>query len=374
VSAAPAETRGPDRRARRRRLALWTGAVLALVLASVLAGPPEESGDLDPRSTEPGGLHGLLALAEEMGGQVDISTSLPVDLSTRVLVPRDGLANERRDELEAFVEEGGTAVVTDPGSPLHELEPGSAPFTDVVGAQGRAADCDLPALAEVGEVTHAAWQPFVVEDDTACFPVGEDLAWLVAQPRGEGQLVSLGSAAPWVNAALDRDDNAVLAAALLFPEPGSSLLVLEAEETAPPTALDDLVPPRVWQGLALLLLASLVAVVAVARRLGRPVEERLPPTVPTAELARSVGDLLQRGGRRDGAADRLRREAREELARQVGPDLPPEALVERAVGRLGLDHEDATRALLDRPVRDDAELVAVAAAVTRLHDRLRSPS
>jgi hypothetical protein len=359
----------------RRRLALWVVGVLALLGATLLGGPPTTDGDLDPRSTAPGGLHGLLALAEELDGQVDISTDLPGDVSARVLVPRDDLTAEQRDELMAFVERGGVAVVADPASPLHEMEPGGGLLTDVVGARGQAPRCDVPAFAEVHQVVHASWQTFVVDEDaTSCFPMDDDEAWLVVQVRGEGLLVSLGSAGPLVNGALDRADNPVLAAALLFPEPGSSMLVLESETDVPAATLDDLVPPRVWHGLALLLLASLVAVLAVARRLGRPVEERLPPTVPTAELTRSIGDLLQRGGRRDAAAERLRRRAREDLGRQVGPELPPEALVERAVARLGVGHDDASRALLDHPVRDDAGLVSVAAAVARLRERLRSPS
>jgi hypothetical protein len=370
----PAPGAGPSRRSR-RRLALWAAGLLALLVATLLGGPPTTDDDLDPRSTAPGGLHGLLALAEEMGGQVDISTDLPADVSTRVLVPRDGLTARQRDALEAFVEGGGVAVVADPASPLHELEPGGGLMTDLVGARGQAPRCDLQALADVNQVLHASWQTFVVaEGGTPCFPVNDDEAWLVVQPRGEGRLVSLGSAGPLVNGALDRADNPVLAAALLFPEPGSSMLVLEGETDAPATMLDDLVPPRVWHGLALLLLSSVVAVLAVARRLGRPVEERLPPTVPTAELTRSIGDLLQRGGRRDAAAERLRRRARDDLGRQVGSDLPPEALVERAVARLGLDHDEAARALLDHPVRDDDGLVAVAAAVARLRERMRSPS
>jgi hypothetical protein len=360
---------------RRGRIALWVGGVAALVLAAVLAGPPPGEADLDPRSTAPGGLHGLLAIGEAMGGQVDISSNLPSDTSTRLLVARDELSSAQHEELAAFLSDGGVAVVADPTSSLHELQPAAAPLEDLVGARGRAPACSLEPLAEVEQVVHAAWQGYEVEDvETTCFPVGDDQAWLVLQPRGEGWLVSLGSAGPLVNAALDRADNAVLAATLLFPEPGASLRVLEAEPGAGQTALDELVPPRVVRGLALVLLASLVAVAAVARRLGRPVEERLPPTVPTAELTRSIGALLQRAGQREGAAARLRHRAREELGRRVGPDLPAEALVARAVSRLGLDHDDAARALLDRPVADDQELVAVAAAAARLHDRLRSPT
>jgi hypothetical protein len=380
VSATAVDARAPapgagSRGRPRRRLVLWAAALLALLVAALLGGPPTTDGDLDPRSTAPGGLHGLLDLAEEMGGQVDISTDLPGDVTTRVLVPRDGLTAQQRDELEVFVEEGGVAVVADPASPLHERESGGGLMTDFVGARGQAPRCDLPALADVHQVIHASWQTFVVaEHDTACFPMGDEEAWLVAQPRGEGLLVSLGSAGPLVNGALDRADNPVLAAALLFPDPGSSMLVLESETDASPATIDDLVPPRIWHGLALLLLASVVVVLAVARRLGRPVEERLPPTVPSAELTRSIGDLLQRGGRRDAAAERLRHRARADLGRRVGPDLAPEALVERAVARLGLDHDDAARALLDHPVRDDQGLVAVAAAVARLRERLRSPS
>jgi hypothetical protein len=373
-----ADATAPEvRRGRRRRGAAWATVVVVLVLVGLAGGPPTTQEPLDPRSTAPDGLHGLLALAEEMGGQVDIATDLPSDTSTRLLLARDDLSAAEREELEGWIEDGGVAVVADPGSPVHDLEPGAPSLADLVGERSRAPDCDVAALAEVAAVTHGSWSGFEVsevDDAAACFGVDDEVAWLVLQPRGQGALVSLGSPAPLLNRSLDRGDNAVLAAALLFPDPGTSLRVLESGAAGEGAEVADLVPPRVVAGLALLLLAAVVAVLAIARRLGRPVEERLPPTVPTAELARSLGDLLQRAGRREAAAGRLRDEARTALGRQLGTGLPPEALVERAVARLDVPHEVAARALLDQPVPDDRELAAVAEAVAGLHDRLRAPS
>jgi hypothetical protein len=88
----------------------------------------------------------------------------------------------------------------------------------------------------------------------------------------------------------------VLAAALLGPAPGDRLVVVPRPDEAPTggDGLLGLVPDGVWQLLALLVLALLLAVVWQGRRDGVVVSESLPPVLPSAELARSLAGLLQR--------------------------------------------------------------------------------
>lgn len=365
---------GPARRrVRRRRTLAAVGALTLLLAGIVIGGAPEQGRPLDPRSTAPNGLQGLVDLAEAMGAQVDISSEIPNDMSTTVLVARDGLGEERRQGLRSWARDGGGLVVTDRASPLHDLEPAGAPVTDMIGPSSRAPGCDVPALNEVATVRHASWAGFEEPDDArACFS-GEGQAWLVARGHGRGSLVALGSPAPLINDALDDADNAVLAAALLFPESGARLQIVPPDAGPPAErSVDDLVPPRVWGALGLGLGAAVLALLALGRRLGRPIEERLPPTVPGAELVRSLGGLLQRGGRRDSAARRLRAGARAELARALGLGAAPaEVLADEARRRLDLSAETAHRALVDGPVEDDDALVAVGEATARLRDRLR---
>ena len=350
-------------------------AVLAIVVATLLTGPPDSGLALDPRSAGPDGLRGLVEVAEALGTQVDISSSTPSDEVTHLLVVHDLLSPQQREQIQAWTRAGGQLVVTDPDSPLHDLDVVGQPIADMVGPSGRVPDCPLDALAVVDQVRHAGWTGFEVPGDgVGCFAGGE-AAWLVAQTTGEGGRVALGSPASLLNRSLDRDDNAVLAATLLFPAPEARLQVMPPDTgPAQEVGISDLLPPRIWTALAVGLLAVVVALLALGRRLGPTVEELLPPTVPSAELARSVGDLLQRARSRDGAAARLREQARTEAGRVLGGGLEPEQLARQAHQRLEVDLDTARRALADAPVEHDDDLVAVAAAVAEVRRHLVTAS
>jgi hypothetical protein len=349
------------------RWALAATMVGLLVLATVLVGPPATDTPLDPASTASDGLRGVRDLLEGSGVQVEVSLEPPVDISTRAFVPVDLLAADDRDGWLDWVRAGGTLIVTDPGSRLHGLTPAGGGLAGALGATPRAPACDLPALAAVEEVVHPAWRGYEVPADAgACFPVGDDAAWLVVRPEGRGTVVALGAPDPLTNGQLDRGDNAVLAAALLAPSPGDRLVIVPRPAVGGgDTTLIDLVPPRIWQGLLLLLVAATLGLLWRGRRLGPPVTDRLPPVVPAAELARSVADLLQRAGSRDGAARQLRANARRDVGARLGAPAgtEPAALAELLAGRTGLDHATAILALLDTPVPDDRRLVDVARAV-----------
>jgi hypothetical protein len=362
----------------RRRLPRWAVAlamVTLLVLAAVIAGPPEAGIPLDPESTGSDGLRGVRDLLAEVGVESEVSLTPPDQRSTRVFVPVDRLGAARQDELRAWVRDGGMLIVADPTSPLHGLPATAGGLTGVLGATPNTPACDLPGLAEVGEVVHPGWSGLEVpEEGTGCFPIGDgEAAWLVVRSEGAGTIVALGSAEPFTNGQLDRADNAVLAAALLGPAPGDRVVFVPR----PPVgegdqALLDLVAPRVWRGLGVLLVALLLGLAWRGRRLGLPVAERLPPVVPAAELARSVAGLLQRAHSRDGAASQLRGQARREVSDRLGGPATATAdeLVALTVTRTGLTTTTARTALVDGPIADDAELVEIARATAALRRAL----
>jgi hypothetical protein len=361
----------------RRRLPRWVLALAMtalLVLAAVIAGPPTADEPLDPESVAPEGLRGVRDLLETVGVQTDVSLDLPIDISTTLFVPVDRLGQRRHDELIAWVREGGTLVVADPTSRLHGL--GSSPpgFEGVLGATPRQPACDLRAVAEVDEVVHADWTGLRVPDDaTGCFPIDDEAAWLVVRSEGAGTIVALGSAAPFTNRNLDRADNAVLAGSLLGAAPGDRVVFVPRPPLGEGDAtLLDLVAPRVWRGLGVLLVASLLGVLWRSRRLGPPVPERLPPVVPAAELARSVAGLLQRAHSHQGAAAQLRAQTRREVGTRLGApgSASGEELARLAVARTGLAPDVAHAALVDGPVADDDDLVEVARAAGRVRDAL----
>ena len=369
---AAARIRAP--RSRTVQLLLGAVGLLALVFSVFLLGPPVDRQPLDPASVAPDGLRGVVEVLEELEVAVTVDLTPPDDRASRALLPVDRLDATTRALWEDWIEEGGELVVADPGSRLHDLAPVGS--DQLFGRSARSPDCDL--LPEVGEVLHSAWEGIEVPDGaTACFPVGEDGAWLVRTARGEGTVIVLGSAAPLTNALLDEADNAVLAAALLGPAPGARLVVIPRpdEVPTPEGGLLALVPDGVWQLLALLVLALLLAVVWQGRRDGVVVTESLPPVLPSAELARSLAGLLQRAGDRADAAERLRRGNRRTVARTLGlaPDTAPATLLHEVLRRSAVAQEDAEVALLVGEVDDDEGLVAVAAAGRRLRADLTHP-
>jgi len=359
---------------RMRRLLLAIGGLATVVAAVFLVGPPPGGVPFDPDSVAPTGLRGLREVLGQLDVEVEVTVHPPDEHGTRAFLPLDRLAEPTRERWRTWVEDGGELIVADQGSPLHGLEPIGG--DQLFGRSARTPECDV--LGAVGEVRHGSWDGFVVPDDgTGCFPVGEEGAWLVLLPRGDGVLVALGSAEPFTNGALDAADNAVLAAALLGPEPGDRLIVIprDAAAAAEQGGLVALVHPGVWRSLALLLLAVVLAVIWRGRRDGVVVRESLPPVLPSAELVRSLAGLLQRSGDRGDAAARLRRGTRRSVARLLGvaPDADPAWLAGEVIRRTDAAREDADLALLDRPIDDDAALVAVAAACRRLRLAVRRP-
>ncbi len=380
-----AAPRSTTRRSRTVQLLLGATGLAALVLSVFLLGPPVDGLPLDPDSVAPDGLRGVVEVLEELGVEVTVDLAPPAGAdpaaadpaaAPRAFLPVDRLDAATRAAWGEWIDGGGELIVADPASPLHDLLPAGS--DQLFGRSARSPDCEL--LADVGEVLHSAWEGIEVPDDaTACFPVGEDAAWLVRAAQGEGAVVVLGSAAPFTNGLLDQRDNAVLAAALLGPAPGSRLVVVPRPDEAPTgdDGLLALVPDGVWQLLALLVLALVLAVVWQGRRDGVVVTESLPPVLPSAELARSLAGLLQRKGDRADAAERLRRGNRRTVARILGlaPDTEPATLLHEVRRRSAVAQQDAEVALLPGGVDDDASLVAVAAASRRLRaDLARLPS
>ena len=370
----------PSARRRWRLAAWWAAGVLMLLVAVLLAGRPDSGAPLDPASAGPRGLLGTVRLLEELGVDVEVALDPPASRDTRVFVPVDLLGTQRRDALLEWVQAGGTLVVAGTEARLHGLAPAGRHLVDQFGATGRTPECAVAALEVVDEVVHAAWDALrVPEAGVGCFGDGE-IAWLVVRSEGEGTIVALGSAEPFTNAALDRADNAVLAAALLGPAPGDRVLIVPRPPVGEGDAsLAELVPRRVGSALILVVIAAGLAVLWRARRLGPPVVEALPPVLPSAELARSVGALLHRAGSRQGAADRLRAGCRATVARSLGvagsggssatstvAHSEQEALSDLAARRLDVSGALARAALVDAQVADDDSLLEVARATRQL--------
>ncbi len=354
--------------------ARWLALVVVVVAGVVLIGRPAGSGPpLDPSSTGPLGTAALVALLDELGAEVDVGNAAPGPDDQVALVLADDLDDAGRAQLVSWTQAGGTLVVADPQSVLHPFPVKEAPGLGLLPAPVDRS-CDLPALASVAEVAPPTGSVAydLVPGSTGCYRQGGG-AYLAAATEGDGVVVAVGGAGLFTNQAIGDADNAVLAAALLAPRPGTGVAFLR-----PPVpgsggeGLAELVGDNVKAVLAQLGLAFVVYALWRARRLGRPVVERQPVELEASELVVAVGRLLQQARHHDEAArlvgDDLRRRLADRLG--LGPDASAEQVAEVAARRSGIPVE-RVRATMAPPPLDDADaLVAHAQRVEAVHQEV----
>ena len=348
--------------AKTSRAPLLIGAALlvSLIVIGLIAGDggSSKSGPpFSPSSTSADGTRGLVLLLGELGADVRVGQRLP-DASTHVaLLLHDGLDDQSRQQLEAWVSSGGTLVLADPDSPI-------APGTTGFSGSGRAdrGTCDIPALDDVSELS----VPFGIDFDVrgeaqSCFGDGRN-AFIVSATRGQGRIVSIGGPDVFTNTVLDAADNSVLAARLLVPGDGGSVAILDPNAPGSgTTTLGDLIADRVFQAILQLGVAFVVYALWRSRRVGRPVAEPQPVAIAGSQFVRAVGGLQQRSRAADRAATTLRTDTRRMLSDRFGVPLNMDtaSLAALTATRTGLDRNQVAAALSDAPILDEASLVAL---------------
>lgn len=362
-------------RARARRQLPLVGLGLLVLAAAIVIAQPEPSGGvpLDPASTAGDGTKALVEVLDELGADVTVSARLPEREDVALLLT-DDLDGRRRSKLRRWVDDGGTLVVTDPRSRFAP-EPVGNTSVGLLQTPLRKA-CDLPALADVQRVTAPSSTTYETPAGaTGCFE-RRDGHWMVVREQGDGIVVALGGPGFLVNGGLGRNDNALLAAALLAPQAGTGVAFLQpAAPGSGDSGLLDLIPTRVRLALLQLGLAFGVVVAWRARRLGRPVVEEQPVAVPGSELVVAVGNLLQQTRARRRAAFVLREGLRRDLAERLG--LPrgadDHALADAAAARSEVGRDDVLTVLTGPDPAGEAQLVALAQQVARLRHTVLAP-
>jgi hypothetical protein len=367
------------------------GLLLALVVVAVFAiGAPDRDEPLDPRSDARLGTSALVALVDELAGDVVIADRAPAAGTPGargpdvVLLLRDRLDDAQRHQLAEWVWEGGTLVVVDPGSPLTPVVAGTfADIDDVRSSDTEPVGCDVAALDDVDLAGidplggGALYEVPAGSDGCVVAPAGG--AYIVAADAGAGTLVAVGGSGMFVNAGLGEGENAPLVAALVAPSDGTDVAVLDPGLLAAGTgdrSLVDLASPGVKRALLQLGIAFGVYALWRARRLGPPVEEPQPVAVAGSGLVAAVGSLLDRSGSRQHAADLMRAELRRELGDRLGmpPGTPAAVLASVAAARTAVDEARLRWALgVDAaPVADDGGLVALAQTIDDIRQEVLS--
>lgn len=348
-----------------RRLAFAALLVAAVLGAAYLTAARQAQGPpLDPTSTSPDGARAVVELVDALGTMV-VLDDVPGDDVDAALVLQDRFDREAQGALLDWIRDGGTLVVADPDST--STPPVRQPVTGTVDVTCAG---DVPAgLADVSRLAVGDGFTLTVPPGAvgSCQAPGGG-ALVVVEPEGDGRIVSIGGPALVTNRNLDEADNAVLAAAMLVGDDGRaaflrpSLAVGAGDQT-----LVDLVGTPVRAALAQLVVAFVLAALWRARRLGRPVPEAQPVPIEASELTQAVGRVLSRSDRPARAAAVLRDRARRDLSGPLGLplDAPAEAVVEAIAARTDLTPDEARRAAVD-PVTTDADLVEVAALLTRI--------
>jgi Domain of unknown function (DUF4350) len=383
VSAAPAGAGTTGRRASGWLLPI--GVVLVGLLALAAIGRDDGGdGPLDPRSDGRLGTSALVAVLGELGAEVTVTDRLP-DADTDVFVLlADLLDPAQADALSAWVDDGGTLVVTDPGSSF--VPPTTGAFGEdgdggegaaLRAAVGRSLACDLPPLDGIdvaGVRPRNGGVLYEVEGDARSCIGSAFEAYVVATQQGAGDVVAVGGSGMVLNDTLDEGENAPVVAALMAPRPGVRVGVLEP---IPPAGggertLVDLIAPNVRAFLAQLLVAFAVFVLWRSRRLGAPVPEPQPVAVAGSELVAAVGSLLDRAGSPQHAGDLLRADLRRFLGDRLGipPEATPAAVVAVAHERIGTDEARLAWALGPGPVEDDDQLVALAHTIDSIREEV----
>ncbi|HUP85140.1 MAG TPA: DUF4350 domain-containing protein [Acidimicrobiales bacterium] len=359
----------------RRALPFVLLAVAVLLIGVVTRSGRSEGKPLDPRSTGPLGARALVLLLGRFDADVLLIGGVPPKGAVAVLL-QDQLNENETVALEGWVRDGGTLVVTDPLSSFAPTVGGSS--VDLFDPATEDRDllrprCALEAVSRVGRIRVSGAAPFRPRaGQIGCFPL-QGGSYLLARAEGEGTVVALGGAGPFVNEQLDEEDNAVLAVSLMAPTPGTVVDIVQPSVVGGGRkSLRQLVPRRVKDGLWELLIAFGLFALWRARRLGKPVLEPQPVQIAGSELVVAVGNLLHHGRRREPAAAMLRSSLRRTLSEGLGvpADAPSDVLAAAASARAGVDPATVEAALDERPPLDDAALVRLAQSVESLRNEV----
>lgn len=304
------------------------------VVTVVVSGlSPEPSGkDGSAYATQPRGAAAYAELLRRAGHPIaylrEPLGEARLDPAGTVVVLDADLEDEERAALARFVRAGGRLVAG--GEQAGRGVVARAPRWSAEGVQIARAVVPVPETTGVREVSSAGSGGFDALRG-ALAALGDDRALLAVARAGSGRALLLADSSPLQNRLLGEADNAALGIALAGA-PGRRVTFVESVHGfGRETGLAAL--PARWQlGLAIAVLAALVALLSRARRLGPPEQTGDAPTPARREHVDALALALRRARQPDVALAPVRAAARAQVVRGA------------ALGAGGSDSDDAVRA------------------------------
>lgn len=335
-----------------RRIVLWMGAVILLLIIAVsLLAPNTVQDDAQPTISNngPQGAKAAFLMLEAIGrttsrwqrpirdlSHVDASHTTVV-LAAPAYKPAD--QQEIAEAVKRFLERGGRVLTTGPTGAL--LLPGGKiepPTTFLTGeCHTNPADGPLAAAGRVAMADQGAWGG--KEKVEVAHRCGPD-AVVVQMQVGRGEAIWWSSASPLTNANVKMD--ADLRLLLLSLGDGRTVLWGESLHETVPGLLDAARGLPIWRVLAQVALLVALLVLSFSRRNG---PMRSPVTLPRSspvEFATSMGDLYEKARATTAATDAARRRLLRAIVRDAGVpqgivESGPEAIISALNERLGGD-------------------------------------
>lgn len=365
----------------RKRLPAWARWVVGIVVVAVALnmliavlnsiyatpGGPRSSS----YSTGPGGIAAYAELLAVHGYRVvpqrgELIDGMPPGGTLVVLDPQT-LTTEEASALERWVSAGGRLVIG--GRP--EWWSGALLSTGVEWSAGGVTQAgSLVEVAETAGVTSVAADGFGSWTDPAgALPLlGDETTTIAAVAEvGAGRAVLLADTSLVHNRNLASEDNAIFALDIAGP-PGTTVVFAEGIHGYGDATGLRAIPLRWKVALAGLVLAALVWMVAVGRRLGPPQPEgrRLPP--PRGAYLDALATTLARTKQRTGAIAPVREAGRTAILHRSGIEDPADrSAVEGAARALGLNETEIAALLGDGA--GDEDVINAGRALVRLGRR-----
>lgn len=378
---------------RRWRIPLALIAVIiiaGIVLAHLQPRQNLSNGYLNPADSSPIGSHALADILGERGLTVTAAYS-PADALAAVrssgqvpvtlVITSPGLLSRRQLMMLAGV--GADLLLVEPQSrALRALAPNaSVENPNASGSELVQPNCSLSAARLAGSAELAGITYGSGGTATGCYPL-EGFPALLRYASGGQTITILGSGVPLTNSNLADAGNAALAVNLLSAHPHIVWLtptppagaIAPPGGGAPPAQGPTVIGWAAWLVVLQLAVATVLAMLWRARRLGPLIAERLPVVVRASETVEGHARLYQSSRARERAAQALREAmlARTLPALGLPKGAEAAAVTEALADRSRLGKQDITGILYGPAPGTDAELIGLSGRLDDLEREVRA--